>query len=928
MGKFSLSLPGRTKKAPQPVYPSENLSKAHKILGSSQLSIDATGKAWDVSSKSASRTNVGEAGGSGPASGNRNRSYSRRAEMERVWEEDSDILPQHMAYWEDSNADYASNLKECPSSSTIRSWYDKSQQPLTISQQTSASAMAKGLPLKAQRLLDMDNSSCYTPPKSKKKPAKLDLSGNGPAPRNDGVLYDGPVLNDNHSPAPYSPATSLFAGKRQRRKIQKRPTNESHQKHDPMPSSYKSGAAAIQTLPQHTSMSELPNLYRNYEETACVEIGEDVISPKTKPTRVRISQSESNLRGFPQKVYPLQAPRRVNNDIPSPLSSHPTYPIPTHVIQAPTPTSVGPPSPLADCAASISSRHTQTSKASKRTNKSFQVADLQEQSVLLLSSDSEEEDEEEDYDTFNEPATRLTTSASTSRRPSESEIRHSMMVDAPLPSPGPVENGFDQSMSPKTISADRAIQAPPGFLTMSPDGPNPTSIMTPPQTQNNRQSQGSQLSRNPSLPSRIPTLPPWSPLRWTQEWPMKSGHESQPLQPPFEPLEQLNDPESSRRAYTDESSDATQRNVEQRKQSRQITPPLSPLSSISPSEDFCIDSARSHDAAADGDWKEQFVGLTRQEHMLIQALRQKRSLMRKQSIASSSDDSLVPLDRRGGSKHKANSSEITITPGTFQFDFPVPPVSFAPPEESTMSSTASTLELPRNFDGELSTDGALFMLSPPPSTHSARNSIVNTTSRGNSPNRQALSGASSQSATPRSTSAERPRKDKQIMLYLDQPGVPCMTITEGVMSPDTPGFDSNTTITYALSQQKKPQGSQKLPRTSSNRRKRDHAPERQPSTSSYRRSTINEAPPPIAEEEPIPFVPLLPPTRYKADNVPRDAPAPDTPSSPLETVLPDEFPAPPRRRRTVNNYNQSVRLSAVGPPQAMLGGPGWWGDED
>jgi hypothetical protein len=97
------------------------------------------------------------------------------------WEDESEIIPRGLnrqsqtamgSQGNDLVTD-ASSLRRRQSSSTITSFYDKSKLPLSISQQTSSSAMAKGLPAKANALLDVDGAISGG---KKKKPTRLDLS--------------------------------------------------------------------------------------------------------------------------------------------------------------------------------------------------------------------------------------------------------------------------------------------------------------------------------------------------------------------------------------------------------------------------------------------------------------------------------------------------------------------------------------------------------------------------------------------------------------------------------------------------------------------------------------------------------------------------------------------------------------------------------
>ncbi len=202
MAKFTFPIPGRRQKpaAVQPVW--APLSKAQKILGTSGINIDLTSSpneragsleprpvsAISISISESTSTGFDEKDEGGLGILTEGEVVNNRSPRVGGFEE-SNIIPSRrnnggldgFANDVPSLTD-ASSLRRRESSSTIMSYYDKSKVPLGISQQTSNSAMAKGLPPKASSLLDINGTMSMTKAK-KKKPAMLDLSYLLPKPR-------------------------------------------------------------------------------------------------------------------------------------------------------------------------------------------------------------------------------------------------------------------------------------------------------------------------------------------------------------------------------------------------------------------------------------------------------------------------------------------------------------------------------------------------------------------------------------------------------------------------------------------------------------------------------------------------------------------------------------------------------------------------
>ena len=139
MGKFGF--PSRKKNsAPIVTVVDPPLSKAHKILGSTPLSIDGRPpKAYGNSSRGF-RLSVTESLGSARDLA----TWSRADNLSQggsSWGGDSDVIPREkikglgmVENYSEYDTDYSSALREKASSSTISSWYDKTKMPLAISQ--------------------------------------------------------------------------------------------------------------------------------------------------------------------------------------------------------------------------------------------------------------------------------------------------------------------------------------------------------------------------------------------------------------------------------------------------------------------------------------------------------------------------------------------------------------------------------------------------------------------------------------------------------------------------------------------------------------------------------------------------------------------------------------------------------------------------
>ncbi|KAM3454193.1 hypothetical protein MY3296_003248 [Beauveria thailandica] len=363
MARFTF-VKGRKKSPPQLLI-AEPLSKAHKILGSTPISIDSP-KPWDDASS-------GFSGGTATSyTSTEDDSSDVRvaiAPSEDEWTSDSDMLP---AIFESSGLESDSDrgtskmtrgLRETQSSSTIRLRYDIPPP---------APVMSKGVPSKIHKMLDLENHS--NDPKLRKKPPMLDFSNLRNASRlsrkvsHSQLRTDETVANDVGS-FNRSPSTSLTPnGKSQ--KIHKRDTK------DEMP------WPAVEEL-QHSHMmggknrgnlmKEAPSLYYHYEQM----------------TLRQLRKKAETLEGEQQRNEEDMEEASAEDDEVTEAGQNLPW---LHDILPPTPQTAFmtglTPAAFRDRSNSTASKVT----ASTKPSKTIAHPDLQETSMLMLSSDSEEDD--------------------------------------------------------------------------------------------------------------------------------------------------------------------------------------------------------------------------------------------------------------------------------------------------------------------------------------------------------------------------------------------------------------------------------------------------------------------------------------------------------------------------------------------------------
>lgn len=973
--KFSFPVPGRRQKQaplPSPVITAP-LTKAQKILGTGGLNVDSTtdqSKSWETKSNTGISISVSE---STKATGLGWRTKGEVVNEHRQrWEDESAILP-----WEvqskGSRVDLAGNdmttdassMRRQRSSSTINTYYDSSKVPLSISQQTASSAMAKGLPSKASALLDMDGNYSMSATSKKKKPSRLDLSHLLPKSRSgrhlspsDAVSQKGMVLGSDmitRSPSMMSasPDVTEAPSVQQQsydRQPRKKPTLETLRErwYEPTPQ-------PVQPIPQElrrkmrtsASAHELHSLYENYEERSFQEMmsGEpgqmttDAVSPKSGTTPTTVPPT----RGF-LSPYSNLASRtsQSGKDTFTPQASS----IETPASSLMTSSSLK--SPALDCAASVSSRHTRTSKASKKTDRSMTDFDLRQNSVLSLSSDSEEDD---DYS--ERPATSISTSLSAPRRPSDTSRRPS---DSQASTTSAEISSFPQPPSPRSSEAARKASLPRRISPMSPmdfsdfavydNFPNaPGTDVQEPAARTSAFSLSSQGTIRPSRQhtshfSLASTVTAASPS------PIQEQHKASPARGSMRAIALIpaqgfpwNHRSSQLSNASDQHVPASPTSIDFFMQSQHNSMAFdngSIRSGMSAGGGSSIRGSVNNGHGYDGDGDGRFIAVTAQEERLLAALRIKKARMRDQMIAEFGEEQDGTADPGVTVLHHPRLQPLQYDPSS-----PTQHLTSAPPSQPLPTP-------PRN--SRASSDPKR-----PSSRQMSRFSSMNTTRLAPLPeqpqteNQQQMSASTSPETLPNSRFSPFTRvsipagADKQEpLMYGDQSiaKLGALDVAEsspdldgsvsfdngirGSIVPDFPSVPSETSSSTSTSRSKRSQ-------TSSSR---SDVPA-QPSTSSLsvpkahdsRRTRIDSI---LTSYLDHPRTSVAPAPREKKDtHVPiledvteasngqddYDMPRPDSPISPVP-----DFPLPasslPRKKQ--------VRLSAVGykPMEAD-----WWADD-
>ncbi|KAI0835076.1 hypothetical protein F5Y06DRAFT_143637 [Hypoxylon sp. FL0890] len=664
--KFTFPMPGRSSKpVPAPAI-SNPLSKAEKILGTGGMDLGSPtgtkdpGRSWETSSTGGISISISEssASQSGAVDADEDR-FAETTYGRALWEEESEALPRRLR---SAHGPFAKNLRTKKSavtlgarsreamtddtnsprpqtSSTVYSHYESNKVPLSISQQTSNSAMAKGLPSKASTLLDMDNAYCGNGPQ-KRKPSKLDFSKLRLRSRRDKNLDAhevGPVLGNNYvmrSPSVMSHMSHTVV----------LPTSPSGDEKTPKPDMkmYSQPPSVASTrsgrLKGTTDSSTLHQLYDHYEQMS-FRHGTDLKEEDEEDEEIW-EMSHSNQSRLPPRTYESAASDVSREDMVTPLPNSMTrdpnarwnHSRNTSQASKVTATRSATPSTLQirppsrnDYPASISSRHTRTSKATPSIMSTLD-SDRQQQSVLSLS----DSDSDEDGTTYSRPGSSLPSH-------DNSSFRDDLSVSSSQRQPSTSRLSISShSTNPKGASYAQLND----FLTIPYASPKTKGSRSP--------STNSSLSTatRVSLPSHQDARASVSTNGTTGSVlsPTYSNQTSYTVQEAraiaFTPLASTAEAASS--VSVDRLSNNLNRTISQQTRQRvsqnshtsdQPTPPLSPASVELYKKSPESTRKESTASAASEPHNGRLMAVTRQEEMLLAALRKKRAKMRENIIA-------------------------------------------------------------------------------------------------------------------------------------------------------------------------------------------------------------------------------------------------------------------------------------------------------
>ncbi|KAI0390227.1 hypothetical protein F5Y17DRAFT_461982 [Xylariaceae sp. FL0594] len=705
--RFKFPVPGRSsKKQDVPTASvSAPLSKAQRILGadgintgSSRLAVNH-GRSWETSSVGGISLSISESSASHMAPGpgfargdddsddfNDTDNLPEAKYGRLTWEDEPEIIlrpsrsahepgrmrlttkPPPLPEGNDSHEQAAKQTtKACPrgrrlSSSTIDTHYDAAKMPLAISQQTSSSAMAKGIGPKISEILDIDGIYGGQPP-AKKKPARLDLSRLKPkAHRNRNK-------NDTHCNDRYnmgSPAVVLH------------PVEPSIPSASTTGSAPRSAGKLMKPLPGTpspqllrsprsrgiTDATGLHQLYHHYEQMSFGE-EEDQSEGQAEDEEVA-SATRRNLNHLrPPSTFthsliaplPQPLPGRQGEDWGhSRIDSHDSRVTASVTGSATVPQANT--TAREDYDASISSRHTRTSKASPSC-RSVGDSDRLQNSVLSLSDSSDDE--------VMDPV--VLESA-----PHHTTVGHGILPDSHYTVRGQRShqklhvNTATAKFTPSLNQLDehlRVNSAPRSQSSRSPSNNTLRSSQSSMGTVTHAHTVPSSAGPNLRLSSRstetLDTL--GSSRQATYEVQEARVVSFMPLASTAEAASQVAISEHTthiEKFISRQTSNATSRFS---RNSDQPTPPLSPAS-----VEFYMKSRESlqRDAMAGGSTEAhnaRLMAVTRQEEMLLAALRKKRAKMREASPSEAEDERSPSARSKPGSFRSVNRSNTSSTKG-------------------------------------------------------------------------------------------------------------------------------------------------------------------------------------------------------------------------------------------------------------------------
>ncbi|KAK6199131.1 UDP-galactose transporter Gms1 [Pestalotiopsis sp. IQ-011] len=575
------------------------------------------------------------------------------------WDAESDIIPRHPGgthglRMQRSAAtignDYrteASSMKRRESiASTIYSHYDRAKVPLSISQQTSNSAMAKGFPSKANSLLDMDGSLAG-PAAAKKKPSRLDLSKLKPRSRKEHSAQPAPAQAQaqmlsptlvNRSP---SSVSRFSSANKAAKKLGVSPSVTSI-------NSYGTPHDSPRGVQDSTTLSQL---YDHYEQMTFREEEEELAPEDEFPDRPRFDSfaeeptSPLTTASTISLITPLSNPavREPNRHLePVRKSSNASRITATSSHSHNTPQSQQL-LPGRDYASSISSRNTRNSKTSK-TSRTIE-SDLQMNSVLSLS------DSDSDDGTFSDSAPKSSMSSHTNIS-HEDLVVLSEYTRKALPTRPPVlqektssrqqkHGNFaplnDYLAVPQSAGKSHSARAPSNS-TVRPSSTASTETTTRHTGSDN--GRGSRLSVSTAGTSDSHHSSRSGKTALKSKWNQQPTQEAKPTT--AKPLSSTAEALDSLRELTAQATDKHHR----RSFSADSTPPTSPTSAASHGgSNSGKDSNRDENTDSHNG---RLMAVTKQEEALLAALRHKRAMMREDIIAEldGGDKSSVGSRRR------------------------------------------------------------------------------------------------------------------------------------------------------------------------------------------------------------------------------------------------------------------------------------------
>ncbi|KAI0203644.1 hypothetical protein F4808DRAFT_457912 [Astrocystis sublimbata] len=680
--KFRFPTLGRSKKQEVPtVSVTTPLSKAQRILGTDGLNINTstlrldTNQPWETSSAGGISTSVSESNLSRPA---HDVGLELEDERNAFWEEESAIIPRPIRSAHGShpralktkrsaltvgnnesrdNIASLSSRSRRQSTSTIDSHYESEKMPLAISQQTSSSAMAKGLPSKINELLDMDGSLAGTPNgKKKKKPARLDLSRLRPRGQRERKGSDQsaePVYGTNYvsrSPSFFSqfplPPDSGSTGNPR--------TPRWRTKQQPV----------VQESPRSKGITQptgLHQLYDHYEKMSFHNeeaLDEDTVQeyaplkPASDHLRPASTFTQSLIAPIPSQSTQERDPRWSH----SRKGSHGSR-TSASMVDSPGGLQVNTGS-RNDYAGSVSSRHTRTSKASP-SSRDTHGSDRLQNSVLSLSDSSDEEDYAPSQPTPVSHRGSLTNDAyveplnSTTNQQSPKQLHGTTGNRKFTPSLNQVDehSAFKSTMRVQDSNSPLCNTFTPTHSSLSHSS---TSTLTP-ALLSAHDSRFSSRSTETSDTIGSPRSP------WEVQQAMTVSYI--PLASTFEAAGQVSTPAGSHqldKVLLRQNSNATSHYSHS---SDQPTPPLSPSSVefyVKSRESLQIDAVTSSDASEA--YNARMMAVTRQEEMLLGALRQKRAKMR-EGVISEADEDVQSRPSRDSVGHGKRSNKSRVHDG-------------------------------------------------------------------------------------------------------------------------------------------------------------------------------------------------------------------------------------------------------------------------